>query len=637
MTKLSALLAIAAVAPAVVAPNLVASAHAQGETSAEFPDVPKDHWAYAALQKLAAAGVLEGYPPSGNYIGAKPMTRYEFAVAIARVLNQIPAPAAAYVPPTDLVHQPELDATNQRVTALEARPIPDITRAQVDDLLKALRTEFAAELATIDGRLDVDEARITALENKVPAPPRMTVSLAVLSRAGDANYIDNIHSFNAIAPGGTPGNAALPNTGAGGVVPIPTHTGATSVSDEAFSYTDVEIRLTDHVTDRLSVNAALRSLDEGEADNWTGQPAGVNVREANAAADLSNYHVLGFKNTTATLGIQHTKIGLGLLYDNELAPTDQARIDSNWGPLKFTAFVGASGNSTGIGGTSQNPYLTGGAVGFLDPVNSQFGVNRSIGFGRPNDSQSALPGQTGFAQENPESLGRVAATLFHISGQPVDFGLSSLLQGEGAQSGNSADLSLPLFGRTIGLEGVVENRYADGSHPVGSDPGAFLADIPVLRSSVIDLNLSYGISSNDFEYYGISSANPYARTYGEAIFDRPVALGAPLIDSSEAGTGTGPAYTAAREVAQVGGTVRLPIGFLRKLPFDYGFYHAEGGETSQGGSRVNLGNVYTLGTSYPVTSGLSLEVKGGYYQPAFFAADPQTPIRYLRVGANVGF
>jgi hypothetical protein len=31
-----------------------------------FPDVPRDHWAFAAVQRLAGAGIIEGYqtPPA---------------------------------------------------------------------------------------------------------------------------------------------------------------------------------------------------------------------------------------------------------------------------------------------------------------------------------------------------------------------------------------------------------------------------------------------------------------------------------------------------------------------------------------------------------------------------------------------
>ncbi len=32
-------------------------------TTPFFSDVPRDHWAFAAVQKLAAAGIIEGVPP----------------------------------------------------------------------------------------------------------------------------------------------------------------------------------------------------------------------------------------------------------------------------------------------------------------------------------------------------------------------------------------------------------------------------------------------------------------------------------------------------------------------------------------------------------------------------------------------
>ena len=31
-------------------------------TAPAFPDVPRDHWAFAAVQRLAGAGIVEGYP-----------------------------------------------------------------------------------------------------------------------------------------------------------------------------------------------------------------------------------------------------------------------------------------------------------------------------------------------------------------------------------------------------------------------------------------------------------------------------------------------------------------------------------------------------------------------------------------------
>ena len=52
----------------------------------EFPDVPKDHWAYSYVKSLADKGLLEGYP-DGEFKGDRSMTRYEFAAIIYRALQ----------------------------------------------------------------------------------------------------------------------------------------------------------------------------------------------------------------------------------------------------------------------------------------------------------------------------------------------------------------------------------------------------------------------------------------------------------------------------------------------------------------------------------------------------------------------
>lgn len=50
-----------------------------------FPDVPKNHWAYDYVTKLAQAGLLEGYP-DGEFKGNRMMTRYEFATLVYRAI-----------------------------------------------------------------------------------------------------------------------------------------------------------------------------------------------------------------------------------------------------------------------------------------------------------------------------------------------------------------------------------------------------------------------------------------------------------------------------------------------------------------------------------------------------------------------
>ena len=50
--------------------------------------VPFDHWAFDAVQQLVDMGILIGYP-DGTIRGNRAMTRYEFAMALSRMLDTI--------------------------------------------------------------------------------------------------------------------------------------------------------------------------------------------------------------------------------------------------------------------------------------------------------------------------------------------------------------------------------------------------------------------------------------------------------------------------------------------------------------------------------------------------------------------
>ena len=54
--------------------------------TAEFPDVPRNHWAYQYISQLAGNGILVGYP-DGTFKGDVKMTRYEFATMLYRALQ----------------------------------------------------------------------------------------------------------------------------------------------------------------------------------------------------------------------------------------------------------------------------------------------------------------------------------------------------------------------------------------------------------------------------------------------------------------------------------------------------------------------------------------------------------------------
>lgn len=69
--------------------NLVKNLSAQKagqDVDFEYSDLPKDHWAYDFVKKLSDKGYLNGYPDD-TFKGDAKMTRYEFAAALWRAVN----------------------------------------------------------------------------------------------------------------------------------------------------------------------------------------------------------------------------------------------------------------------------------------------------------------------------------------------------------------------------------------------------------------------------------------------------------------------------------------------------------------------------------------------------------------------
>ncbi len=106
----------------------------------QLSDVQPTDWAFQALQSLVERyGCIAGYP-DGSFKGSRAMTRFEFASALNACLDKI----------------------NQEITA-------DINNGVVKgDLatLQKLQEEFKTELTTLQGRVDVLEARTGQLEKQ---------------------------------------------------------------------------------------------------------------------------------------------------------------------------------------------------------------------------------------------------------------------------------------------------------------------------------------------------------------------------------------------------------------------------------------------------------------------------------------
>lgn len=160
----------------------VVPAIAQSDTP--FPDTKENHWAYEAVTRLKADGILVGYP-NGNFIGGRLATRYEMAVAIN----------AAYMKLKTITGGlgKQIDEINTKITDLQNRKgegVSDIdsiksSLADIKDMvggmksygeditnLKKLTDKFEKDLVSIG--VDVDDVkkgldslgkRVSALES----------------------------------------------------------------------------------------------------------------------------------------------------------------------------------------------------------------------------------------------------------------------------------------------------------------------------------------------------------------------------------------------------------------------------------------------------------------------------------------
>lgn len=116
------------------------TAAGQVTSVSQLSDVRPTDWAFQALQSLVERyGCIAGYPDR-TYRGNRALTRYEFAAG--------------------------LNACLDRVNELIAASTADLVKKEDLATLQKLQEEFAAELATLRGRVDSLEARTTTLEKQ---------------------------------------------------------------------------------------------------------------------------------------------------------------------------------------------------------------------------------------------------------------------------------------------------------------------------------------------------------------------------------------------------------------------------------------------------------------------------------------
>ncbi|WP_293915291.1 S-layer homology domain-containing protein [Deinococcus sp.] len=108
-------------------------------------DVPAGHWAKDAIDKLVSQGIILGYP-DGTFRGTQNLTRYEAAVIIARLLNQMGTPQAPALDPETLTSlqnaiqelAADLAALGVRVSDLEENAVTKDDFARLEQRVEEL-------------------------------------------------------------------------------------------------------------------------------------------------------------------------------------------------------------------------------------------------------------------------------------------------------------------------------------------------------------------------------------------------------------------------------------------------------------------------------------------------------------------
>ncbi|ALJ92107.1 S-layer homology domain-containing protein [Thermus aquaticus] len=170
---------------------------------AQFSDVPAGHWAKEAVEALAAKGIVIGFP-DGTFRGNETLTRYQAALIIYRLLQQIEeelkakgtSPTMEAMSPEDLEAlknaiqelAAELAALGVRVSALEDSAATKDDIARLEALIEELRAQPMPEVepgmdqAALQDLLDRVEAASIAADTALAQAQQLAEQLEALAQ-----------------------------------------------------------------------------------------------------------------------------------------------------------------------------------------------------------------------------------------------------------------------------------------------------------------------------------------------------------------------------------------------------------------------------------------------------------------------
>jgi hypothetical protein len=415
-----------------------------------FSDVPSNHWAYRAVTHLQQEGIIVGYP-DGTFKGDNLFTRYEMAMVIARIYDQL-------------------------MEAIEDVKVPDGDWATMDDLeeymdmVDDLIDEFADELEMIGYDIDDMKDWMWNIEDRVSALEKRTQDVRV---SGVLRFkIEDIITNEYIGPygtpyiGGTPGTSGFENFEVEELIKL------------AFSAQPAEFLKT--YVDMWQIRSFIGGGIGGvvtETDNGY-----LAIDQAYVLADV--YDILGWKpgnhfnRFTMKVGRLKTQFGAyGMIFDNFYRSRPGILFDTGGDRLDITAFMAR--NFRHDHGTPGSPSYQDGlgvgriAYGFGDPkckynrtnYFAKVGVNYLVeGYGDEDGIGFDLDTEI----LNGEYLNRAKVEYVYMEKDQYGFSVKDPLRFEGHENSFIIGVDLYNDGNTR-----VNVQYAD----VGYLPGFTSADL----------------------------------------------------------------------------------------------------------------------------------------------------------------
>jgi hypothetical protein len=347
----------------------------------QLSDVKPTDWAFQALQSLVERyGCIVGYPDR-TYRGNRALTRYEFAAG--------------------------LNACMDRVNELIAAATADLVKKEDLATLQKLQEEFAAELATLRGRVDGLEAKTATLEKQQFSTTTKLSGEAIFA------VTDEFGTRN----GGTPGLRKNANS--------------TVFQDRVRLSLNTSFTGKDRLVTRLAAGNATPFATQGNIPGSLAGGEGLQTFNTNNDSNKVSIDWIAYYTTLADKVNVYIPVTGGLHYD--YAPTASSMDDGDGGTTTLSQF-GQRNPIYSIGGGA-GAGVTFDAAGFKVSAGYLAGSPNDptpIGKGIFNGDNSVLL-QAAYAPTN--SPLQVAAT--YVKGYNRNGGVFDGIAGSGASIGTA--------------------------------------------------------------------------------------------------------------------------------------------------------------------------------------------------------